>query len=196
MFVINASTPSCHDGFEPVRQLQASIEATSPFAPASWTCPQCSEHNLVANKHCSRQSCTHELTNTSPAAVVHDQRGRPLEPSRFPAHWICSTCYATHALLGLLLRRPACPCGMPALQAVYDQFGDLFLFWQHDAAIRDLRDPAAAAEAARRLWLAGGERWVDEMPVIRLQDKEEVGEVEETVMSSSSGMSVLVDITA
>jgi rubredoxin len=167
MFVINTSAPEALANDGTVRQLQTSIEASSPFTPKSWLCPQCSKRNPFESKHCIWKSCTQELTRTS---TLLDQRGRSLEPARFPVYWICSTCYLTHYLLEILLRKPTCTCGQPTLQAIYDQFGDLFLFWQHDPDIQDLKNPAKVEEAARRLWAAGGHRWVDEMPINRLQE--------------------------
>jgi len=56
---------------------------------------------------------------------------------------------------------------------VYDQFGDLLLFWRDDDGVRDLSDKGKVAEAARRLWVVGGEAWVDEMPVITMGEEEE-----------------------
>ncbi|KAL2164843.1 hypothetical protein VTH06DRAFT_139 [Thermothelomyces fergusii] len=61
-------------------------------------------------------------------------------------------------------RRPLCACGRPALQAVYDQFGDLYLFWRDDPAVSDLSVPRMAEEARWRVraagaddgWVAGG----------------------------------------
>lgn len=49
------------------------------------------------------------------------------------------------------------------LQAVYDQFGDLFLFWRDDLAVHDLRDPNKVQEAAWRLWEAGSAPWLPEV---------------------------------
>ncbi|KAL2153554.1 hypothetical protein VTH82DRAFT_4709 [Thermothelomyces myriococcoides] len=53
-----------------------------------------------------------------------------------------------------------CPCGRPALQAVYDQFGDLFLFWRDDPAVSDLSVPRMAEEARWRVRTAGAEGWL------------------------------------
>ncbi|OIW28251.1 hypothetical protein CONLIGDRAFT_370492 [Coniochaeta ligniaria NRRL 30616] len=178
MFVIDASSPKAHGHSGPIRQLQASIETTSPFTPKSWICPQCSTNNPIDSAHCRSPTCTPQPTR--PRTLL-DQRGRPLDAARFPVSWICSTCCLPHHLLDILLRKPDCACGRPTLQAVYDQFGDLFLFWQDDPGVRDLRDRAKVEEAARRLWAAGGDRWVDEMPVIRLRE-EGVVEVEERPM--------------
>jgi hypothetical protein len=48
---------------------------------------------------------------------------------------------------------------MPSLQAVYDQFGALYLFWRDDPAVSDLRVPGMAEEARWRVWRAGGGEW-------------------------------------
>ncbi|SPQ20290.1 1da10cfe-a0b5-4dc0-826a-ae6fc5340e03 [Thermothielavioides terrestris] len=50
-------------------------------------------------------------------------------------------------------------CATPSLQAVYDQFGHIYLFWRDDPAVADLRDPRMAREARRRVWSAGGACW-------------------------------------
>jgi hypothetical protein len=60
------------------------------------------------------------------------------------------------------------------LQAVYDQFGDLLLFWPDDEQVRDLSDGGKVEEAARRLLMVGGDEWLDEMPVIRMIEEVEV----------------------
>jgi hypothetical protein len=48
---------------------------------------------------------------------------------------------------------------MPALQAVYDQFGAIYLFWRDDPAVADLSVPWMAEEARWRVWRAGGDGW-------------------------------------
>ena len=58
---------------------------------------------------------------------------------------------------------------------MYDQFGDLLLFWRDDEGVRDLGDRGKVEEAARRLWVAGGGAWVDEMAVIRMGEGDEKG---------------------
>ncbi|KAK4145967.1 uncharacterized protein C8A04DRAFT_26128 [Dichotomopilus funicola] len=103
---------------------------------------------------------------------------------RVPATWRCGTCTSVHSIVGLLLPPSAsstpstpsppspslspspslepespCTCACPALQAVYDQFGELYLFWRDDPAISDLRLPQMAAEARWRVWTAGGDEW-------------------------------------
>ncbi|KAG7287474.1 hypothetical protein NEMBOFW57_006985 [Staphylotrichum longicolle] len=50
-------------------------------------------------------------------------------------------------------------CATPALQAVYDQFGALYLFWRDDPAVSDLRVPGMAEEARWRVRMAGGGLW-------------------------------------
>lgn len=87
-----------------------------------------------------------------------------------------------------------CICGQPALQAVYDQFGDLFLYWPDDVAVKDLTNRRKAEEAARRLWLAGGDRWTvfstfsTNLPKIHLDDKQEKGKEVVTALSGSKVM--------
>ena len=76
---------------------------------------------------------------------------------------MCSTCSTPHSILSILTARVACACGQPSLQAVYDQFGRLFLFWRDDPAVYDLRDPAKCQEAAWRVWEAGGEPWLGDV---------------------------------
>lgn len=107
------------------------------------------------------------------------QRHRPLPRAPpVPASWLCSTCATAHDVFEILARKPVCGCGAPTLQAVYDQFGRLFLFWRDDEGIRDLRDEEKVAEAARRLWVAGGGRWVEETDVVRVREEEEEEENE------------------
>ncbi|KAL2176931.1 uncharacterized protein P884DRAFT_300333 [Thermothelomyces heterothallicus CBS 202.75] len=55
--------------------------------------------------------------------------------------------------------RQLCPCGRPALQAVYDQFGELYLFWRDDPAVSDLSVPRMAEEARWRVRTAGADGW-------------------------------------
>ncbi|KAL2192425.1 hypothetical protein P885DRAFT_64912 [Corynascus similis CBS 632.67] len=97
---------------------------------------------------------------------------------RFPAAWRCGTCMTLHSIRTLMTttklttartRESAdkadevdncpcpCPCRRPALQAVYDQFGELYLFWRDDPAVSDLSVPHMADEARRRVRVAGGE---------------------------------------
>jgi hypothetical protein len=52
-----------------------------------------------------------------------------------------------------------CACAVPALQAVYDQFGAIYLFWRDDPAVADLSVPRMAEEARWRVWRAGGDGW-------------------------------------
>lgn len=85
-----------------------------------------------------------------------------------------------------------CGCGQPTLQAIYDQFGDLFLYWRDDAAIQDLKETNKAEEAARRLWLAGGDRWADAMPKIHLDEGKGKGkEREEDMVTVLVGAKVM-----
>jgi hypothetical protein len=90
-----------------------------------------------------------------------------LTPHSFPTDWLCSTCGATHSVLAILesSSEVQCECDSPTLQAVYDQFGRIFLYWRNDPAIVDLRDPAAVREAAWRVAEAAGGRadWLRRM---------------------------------
>ncbi|KAK3294426.1 uncharacterized protein B0H64DRAFT_443504 [Chaetomium fimeti] len=52
-----------------------------------------------------------------------------------------------------------CVCRRPALQAVYDQLGELYLFWRDDPAVADLSVPRMAEEARWRVRTAGGDGW-------------------------------------
>ncbi|KAH6632209.1 hypothetical protein F5144DRAFT_630104 [Chaetomium tenue] len=52
-----------------------------------------------------------------------------------------------------------CVCRRPALQAVYDQLGELYLFWRDDPAVADLSVPRMAEEARWRVRRAGGDGW-------------------------------------
>lgn len=165
MFFPNTTTPPALP--------PASITATSPFTPLHWLCPTCTTPAPIATATCPLPSCCAQpLTRRS---ALLDRRARPLNPSPFPVHWLCGTCRAPHPVLSILLRAPGCACGRPALRAVYDQFGQLFLFWPDDEGVRDLREGGAVAEAGRRLWAAGGGRWADEMRVVRMGEVE-VGE--------------------
>jgi len=53
-----------------------------------------------------------------------------------------------------------CKCDNPTLQAIYDQFGRIFLYWRDDPAVYDLKDPVKLQEAAYRVWEAGSEPWL------------------------------------
>jgi hypothetical protein len=173
MFVITPPIPSAEATSMPApRQLPISIEASSPFTPKLWICPSCNQKNHVETSQC--KCCSHELTSTITCYPLLDQRNRPVSPlARFPVYWLCSTCHVAHYLLEILVKKASCTCGRPTLQAVYDQFGDLFLFWPDDEQIRDLTEKPKVEEAARRLWAAGGGRWVDEMPVIRMREEDD-----------------------
>jgi len=74
-------------------------------------------------------------------------------------------------VLDILTREVSCPCGSPTLQAVYDQFGRLFLFWRDDPDVFDMKDPAKVQEAAWRIWEAGGEPWLGD--VMRVESERE-----------------------
>jgi hypothetical protein len=108
------------------------------------------------------------LKPTSHATPRLVARGAPLIQHSFPSVWVCSTCDAPHSVLEILAGTGeedgvACACGKPTLQAVYDQFGRIFLFWRDDAAVHDLRDAAKVQEAAWRIWEAGAEPWLEDV---------------------------------
>lgn len=154
------------------------IKAGSPFSPSSWDCSTCHERNAFSNTHCHGPACgaPFKWSNT-----IITSRGDRLDPARFPVHWVCGCCSRQHLVLFIISGRndTYCICGQPTLQAVYDQFGDLFLYWRDDIAVKDLRDRKKAEEAARRLWLAGGDRWAvfptfsTNLPKIHLDEKQE-----------------------
>jgi hypothetical protein len=83
-----------------------------------------------------------------------------LPPYSLPVSWLCGTCGATRSVMGILTNQRVVEewcCGSPALRAVYDQFGRIFLYWRdRDPAVSDLRDPGQVLEAAERVWRAGG----------------------------------------
>ncbi|KAL2133067.1 hypothetical protein VTI74DRAFT_2971 [Chaetomium olivicolor] len=83
---------------------------------------------------------------------------------KIPTIWRCGTCASNNPILSLLTQAPTaesttCDCLAPSLQAVYDQFGDIYLFWRDDPAVANLRDPEQAREARWRVWRAGGGVW-------------------------------------
>ncbi len=89
-------------------------------------------------------------------------------PFPLPTTWRCGTCTTLqpiHSLLSLDdendTENTTC-CTTPALQAVYDQSGALFLFWRDDPAVSDLRVPRMAEEARWRVRMAGGGVWDSE----------------------------------
>lgn len=147
-------------GTDTVRRVETSIKATSPFTPASWICSHCHETNTLESLTCQKPHCGQKFRWTG---IILDHKGNKVDSGRFPVHWVCSTCYAIHSVLDILLKRASCGCGAPALQAVYDQFGDIFLFWRDDPFVRDLKDPDKVEEAARRLWQAGSTPWLSQM---------------------------------
>lgn len=156
--------------------IKASIAAASPFSPATWVCSGCHERNDMSALKCRRADCRQDYKR---GGLCLDRKGNRVMPARFPAHWVCSTCHDVHSILEVLLKMASCDCGEPTLQAVYDQFGDLFLFWREDPAIHDLKDPVKAEEAARRLWQAGSSPWLGEIPkiVFEREDRAAVDEV-------------------
>jgi hypothetical protein len=139
----------------------AHIKPTSQFSPRSQSCCQCNEP--AAPDHtgrCSLDSCGHQLCHACPR---RDARGSDLIAHAFPVHWICSSCSAAHSVLEILTARVGACCGEPSLQAVYDQFGKIFLYWRDDPAVYDLNAPEKVAEAAWRIWQAGGSPWLPDV---------------------------------
>lgn len=130
------------------------IEAASPFSPIHRQCCQCLEIATAQQTSCI---CAHE-----PCGSCHnlDGRGGAVIQHSFPAAWVCSTCSEKHSVLSILTQTVACKCGNPTLQAVYDQFGRIFLFWRDDPGVYDLTDAGKVQEAAWRVWEAGAQPWL------------------------------------
>jgi len=139
------------------------IKAASPFSPRDRQCCQCRETTPEQPQQQKQQpqtqscDCSHQLCGSCDSL---DGRGAAVIPHAFPAAWVCSTCSDTHSVLSILTQQVACKCGSPTLQAVYDQFGRIFLFWRDDPAVYDLVDPSKVQEAAWRVWEAGAEPWL------------------------------------
>ncbi|KAB5545905.1 hypothetical protein GE09DRAFT_1224853 [Coniochaeta sp. 2T2.1] len=172
------------------------FQNTSPFTPKHWICPSCTArvpYSPLSSQTCPTPSCQTPFTWST--CTLFDQRDRALDAARFPVHWNCSTCFRAHLAAEVLLRDVTCRCDKPALQAVWDQFGDLFLWWEKDEEIYDLTDGKKVEEAARRLWEAGGARWADEMPLVPIRMQEEGEKVGERMIGSST-LAVMVEMTA
>ncbi|KAK3353408.1 hypothetical protein B0T25DRAFT_210032 [Lasiosphaeria hispida] len=139
------------------------IKSASRFSPAQRQCCQCQQTSSEPQtqsqqqQRCGHASCDHDLCRDCHRL---DGRGGAVIPHSFPAAWVCSTCTSAHSVLDILTRRVACDCEAPSLQAVYDQFGRIFLYWRDDPAVYDLTDPAKVQEAAWRVWEAGAEPWL------------------------------------
>ncbi|KAK4125760.1 hypothetical protein N657DRAFT_678814 [Parathielavia appendiculata] len=104
---------------------------------------------------------------------------------RLPTTWRCGTCTSLRPVLSLLSTTTTtittdssccCCCALPSLQAVYDQFGALYLFWRDDPAVSDLRVPSMLEEARWRVWRAGGGEWEDVL--LRAEQAASPGQVE------------------
>ncbi|KAH8895825.1 hypothetical protein GQ53DRAFT_33420 [Thozetella sp. PMI_491] len=142
------------------------ITPASPFSPKERECCQCksvtvgasaSHPDAAVSRTCA---CSHAFCKQCPRI---DARGSPVRRHSFPTDWICSTCGNTHSALEILDgSEVACACGSPTLQAVYDQFGQIYLYWREDESVYDLRDPEKVQEAARRFMLAGGDTWMED----------------------------------
>ncbi|KAK1755469.1 hypothetical protein QBC47DRAFT_322211 [Echria macrotheca] len=139
------------------------IRSRSRFSPMESKCCQC-QQRPSNNRRCSQSSCDHALCYDCSQV---DLRGQAVVPHSIPSNWACSSCGNTHSVLDILTSDVACACGSPTLQAVYDQFGKIYLFWRDDPQVFDLSDPAKVEEAAWRIWKAGGEPW--EADVLRIE---------------------------
>ncbi|KAK0636993.1 hypothetical protein B0T17DRAFT_96260 [Bombardia bombarda] len=143
---------------------------SSPFSPRHRRCCECNQRQPVSNQTgasistaaaaCKRDSCGHEICRACPSL---DARGQDVIQQSFPVNWICSTCDTTHSVLEILTKTVACGCEKPTLQAIYDQFGRIFLFWRDDPSVYDLTDAAKVQEAAWRVWEAGSEPWLPQV---------------------------------
>lgn len=132
------------------------IKPISPFSPRDRQCCQCNK-TASDQSRCSDGGCNHQLCHGCPR---RDARGIDLIPHSFPVNWICSTCNCEHSVLEILTMDVKCKCDNPTLQAIYDQFGRIFLYWRDDPAVYDLKDPVKLQEAAYRVWEAGSEPWL------------------------------------
>lgn len=164
------------------------IQPTSPFSPSFKQCCQCtnftpSPFDPDSCSDCSC-SCSHSFCRTCPDL---DSRGVQVVAHSFPVSWICSTCGTTHSVLEILTQTELeCDgCDKPTLQAVYDQFGRIFLYWREDPAVFDLSSADKIREAAWRVWEAGAERWVEDIEEVKRRSMS--AEPEEVVMKSGQG---------
>ncbi|KAK3687562.1 hypothetical protein B0T22DRAFT_131993 [Podospora appendiculata] len=135
------------------------IKVDSPFSPRSRQCCQCNRLSLHQSQ-CEEEECAHTLCHSCPS---QDARGNQVIPHSFPVSWTCSTCGSAHSVLEILTGYVDCKCQNPTLQAVYDQFGSIFLYWRDDPAVHDLTDPVKVREAAWRVWTAGSEPWLPDV---------------------------------
>ncbi|KAK4463942.1 hypothetical protein QBC42DRAFT_264666 [Cladorrhinum samala] len=159
------------------------IQPRSPFSPSFKQCCQCTNFAsspLDKPDSCSC-SCSHSFCRTCPDL---DSRGVRVLPHSFPVNWICSTCGTTHSVLEILTQTEVeCDgCEKPTLQAVYDQFGRIFLYWREDPAVFDLSSADKIREAAWRVWEAGAQRWVEDIEEAKRRGVS--GEAEEVVTKS------------
>ncbi|KAK3389195.1 hypothetical protein B0H63DRAFT_95604 [Podospora didyma] len=150
------------------------IKSTSHFGPRDRQCCQCGQTTSTTTTTTTnseqnwRCECEHQLCRNCHG---RDGRGDAVIPHSFPVDWICSTCGDVHSVLEILTRTINCACDSPTLQAVYDQFGRIFLFWRDDPAVFDLTDPAKVQEAAWRVWEAGSEPWLLEVVAAEKQKR-------------------------
>jgi hypothetical protein len=167
------------------------IKAATPFSPLHRQCCQC-QQTTPAQTQPQTTSCTcdHELCHSCHHL---DGRGGAVIPHAFPAAWACSTCSETHSVLSILTQKVSCKCGSPTLQAIYDQFGRIFLFWRDDPAVYDLVDPAKVQEAAWRVWEAGAEPWLADVLAAERAEEERQGRLKGKGWGRLSQSSVLSD---
>ncbi|KAK0721662.1 hypothetical protein B0T26DRAFT_190330 [Lasiosphaeria miniovina] len=139
------------------------IKPASQFGPRERQCCQCGTRTTTpstaaASVQTSRScECDHQFCNE---CLRRDGRRRTVIPHSFPVDWVCSTCGDTHSVLEILTATVVCHCEAPTLQAVYDQFGNIFLYWRDDPAVYDLSHPSKVQEAAWRVWEAGSAPWL------------------------------------
>ncbi|KAK4170070.1 hypothetical protein QBC43DRAFT_307094 [Cladorrhinum sp. PSN259] len=145
------------------------IQPTSPLSPCFRQCCHCahttttvppspsSSSESLSSNSCS---CSHTYCRQCPDL---DSRGQQVIPHSFPVHWICSTCDTTHSVVELLTQTElGCDgCDKPTLEAVYDQFGRIFLYWRQDPSVYDLSEKGNVREAAWRVWEAGAGMLMD-----------------------------------
>ena len=154
----SALCPAADGGVPPQPFIPPSIKAIIPPVTEHCACLQhekesCSDDSVT----CQLPTCGGQFECLSDSVTKLAGRTAPTAP--VPVHWLCRTCGSIHSVLEILTERVSCDCGEPSLQAVYNQFGDLFLFWRDDPDVQDLRDPAKLREAAWRLRKAGGLLW-------------------------------------
>ncbi|KAL2169062.1 hypothetical protein VTG60DRAFT_6484 [Thermothelomyces hinnuleus] len=138
---------------------------SSPTAlrfPAAWRCGTCANLHSVLALLAGPTTTTARAAAAAAAAAGHSGRRRGEEEvddddddddeGKEGSHHHLRNDHHHH-------NQQLCPCGRPALQAVYDQFGELYLFWRDDPAVSDLSVPRMAEEARWRVRTAGADGW-------------------------------------